>query len=53
MIKHITNPEEYCLTAFNSMRANLYRWGNPETDVRSLTRIWYVNIHDSGYDRLN
>ena len=53
MTKHIKNPEEYCLTAFNSMRANLYRWGKPETDVRSLTRIWYVNIHDSGYDRLN
>ena len=53
MTKEIKNPEEYCLTAFNSMKANLYRWGKPETDLRSLTRIYYVNVHDSGYDPLN
>ena len=47
------NIEEYCLTAWNSMKANLYRWGNPETDIRSMTRIWYVNVHDSGRDKLN
>ena len=52
-MKPTKNPEEYCLTAFNSMKANLYRWNNPETDIRSLTRIYYVNVHDSGYDRLN
>tara|TARA_B100000945_G_scaffold148555_1_gene119038 strand:+ start:183 stop:749 length:567 start_codon:yes stop_codon:yes gene_type:complete len=50
---HSKNIEEYCLTAWNSMKANLYRWGNPETDIRSMTRIWYVNIHDSGTDKLN
>ena len=44
------DPNEYCLTAFNSMQANLYRWGKPETSVRSLTRIFYVNVHDSGKD---
>ena len=53
MTKEIKNPEEYCRTAFNSMKANLYRWGKPETDLRSLTRIYYVNVHDSGYDPLN
>ena len=47
------NIEEYCLTAWNSMKANLYRWGKPETDIRSMTRIWYVNVHDSGKDKLN
>ena len=46
------NPNEYCLTAFNSMKANLYRWGKPETDIRSLTRIFYVNVHDSGKDNI-
>tara|TARA_B100000902_G_C26836242_1_gene681152 strand:- start:47 stop:607 length:561 start_codon:yes stop_codon:yes gene_type:complete len=53
MTKHIKNPKEYCLTAFNGMRANLYRWGKPETDIRSVNRIWYANVHDSGYYRLN
>ena len=46
------DPNEYCLTAFNSMQANLYRWGKPETSVRSLTRIFYVNVHDSGKDNI-
>ena len=45
-------PDEYCVTAFNSMRANLYRWGKPETDIRSMTRQYYVNIHDSGKDNI-
>ena len=53
MTKHIKNPEEYCLTAFDCMKASLYRWGKPETDIRSVNRIWYANVHDSGYYRLN
>ena len=53
MTKHTKDPEEYCLTAFDCMKASLYRWGKPETDVRSLTRIWYTNVHDSGSDHLN
>ena len=46
------NPDEYCLTAFNSMKANFYRWEKPETCIRSMTRIFYVNVHDSGKDAI-
>ena len=46
------DPNEYCLTAFDCMRASLYRWGLPKTDIRSLTRIFYVNVHDSGKDNI-
>jgi len=46
------DPEQYCITAFDCMKASLYRWGLPETDIRSLTRIFYVNVHDSGKDNI-
>tara|TARA_B100000214_G_C23806566_1_gene552945 strand:+ start:69 stop:629 length:561 start_codon:yes stop_codon:yes gene_type:complete len=52
MTKKPKNPLEYCLTAYNGMKSNLYRWGKPETDIRSMTRIFYVNVHDSGKDNI-
>lgn len=52
MTREPKNPDEYCLTAFNGMKANFYRWGKPETSIRALTRIFYVNVHDSGKDNI-
>jgi hypothetical protein len=41
--------EEYSLTAFNSMKANLYRWESSNSDTkRSLTRLLYDQVFTSG-----
>lgn len=47
-MKHKKNWESYCETAFNSMKANIHNWGKPDFE-RSLTRIFYINVFDSGF----
>jgi len=39
--------QEYCETAFNSMKANVHNWGKPEF-YRPLTRIYYMGVFDCG-----
>jgi hypothetical protein len=37
----------YCESSFNSLKANLHNWGKPEF-YRPITRIYYINVFDSG-----
>jgi hypothetical protein len=53
MSKKRKNPAEYALTAFNSLRANQYRWDKMlMTDAeRSISRLFYDSVFSSGADR--
>ena len=47
------DPIEYALTAFNSLKANKYRWNNmliSDTE-RSISRIFYDQVFSTGPDK--
>ena len=47
------NVTEYALTAFNSLKANKYRWNNmliSDTE-RSISRIFYDQVFSTGPDK--
>ena len=53
MSKKRKNPAEYALTAFNSLKANQYRWNKMliSDAERSISRLFYDQVFSSGADR--
>jgi len=41
------NWKAYCQTTFNSLRANIDNWGNPDF-FRPITRLYYIGVFDCG-----
>lgn len=37
----------YCETTFNSLKANVHNWANPDY-ARPITRIYYIGVFDCG-----
>ncbi len=46
-MKNSNRWQQYCETAFNSLRANVHNWGKPEFS-RPITRIYYIGVFDCG-----
>ena len=41
------NWKAYCQTTFNSLRANVENWGDPDF-FRPITRLYYIGVFDCG-----
>lgn len=41
------NWKAYCQTTFNSLRANVENWGDPDY-FRPITRLYYIGVFDCG-----
>ena len=46
-MKNSKNWKAYCQTTFNSLRANVNNWGNPDF-FRPITRLYYIGVFDCG-----
>jgi len=46
-VKKSKNWKSYCQTTFNSLRANVDNWGNPDF-FRPITRLYYIGVFDCG-----
>ena len=46
-MKKSKNWKSYCQTTFNSLRANVDNWGNPDF-FRPITRLYYIGVFDCG-----
>jgi hypothetical protein len=53
MSKKRKDPAEYALTAFNSLKANQYRWNKMliSDAERSISRLFYDQVFSSGADK--
>tara|TARA_R100000008_G_C3529295_1_gene138362 strand:+ start:259 stop:834 length:576 start_codon:yes stop_codon:yes gene_type:complete len=53
MSRERKDPTEYALTAFNSLRANQYRWNKTliSDAERSISRLFYDQVFSSGAER--
>ena len=49
--KRKKNPEAYCITTYNNLKANLLNWGCPDF-YRPITRIMYEGVFSSGTNDL-
>ena len=48
-MKKVKNWKKYCKVAYNSLRANVELWGDPDY-FRPITRTFYESVFSSGYD---
>jgi len=46
-MKQSKNWKAYCKTTFNSLRANVENWGDPDF-FRPITRLYYIGVFDCG-----
>ena len=46
-MKNSKNWKSYCRTTFNSLRANIDNWGDPDF-FRPITRLYYIGVFDCG-----
>ena len=46
-MKNSKNWKAYCQTTYNSLRANIDNWGDPDF-FRPITRLYYIGVFDCG-----